>query len=129
MNLRSKKFMLGASLVGLVAVAVSGQTFFHQSIIGSAVAQAPMVPLFEADGMWPKPLPNGWVIGSTIGLAADPHDNIWIIHRPGTLNQKESYLTRHESDCCTAAPDVLEFDEKGTLEHHWGQGAGHDWPS
>jgi hypothetical protein len=131
-NLRSKKFMLGASLVGMVAALAVGQSVVHQNIIGSANAQAPgntMVPLFEADGMWPKPLPNGWVIGSTIGLAADPHDNIWIVHRPGTLNQKESYLTRHESDCCTAAPDVLEFDEKGNLEHHFGKVDGHDWPS
>ena len=46
----------------------------------------------------------------TIGLAVDAKDNVWIVHRPQTLEQKESYLTRKEADCCTAAPDVLEFD-------------------
>jgi len=124
--------MLAAGVAGVLAILATGQAALHQNIIGSANAQAPgaiMVPVFRADGNWPKPLPNGWVIGSTIGLAVDTKDNVWIVHRPGTLAQKESYLTRHEADCCTAAPDVLEFDQKGNLMHHFGQVAGHDWPS
>ena len=130
--MRSRKFMLAAGVAGVLAILATGQAALHQNIIGSANAQAPgaiMVPVFQADGNWPKPLPNGWVIGSTIGLAVDTKDNVWIVHRPGTLAQKESYLTRHEADCCTAAPDVLEFDQKGNLMHHFGQVAGHDWPS
>ena len=130
--MRSRKFMLAAGVAGVLAILATGQAALHQNIIGSANAQAPgaiMVPVFRADGNWPKPLPNGWVIGSTIGLAVDTKDNVWIVHRPGTLAQKESYLTRHEADCCTAAPDVLEFDQKGNLMHHFGQVAGHDWPS
>jgi len=122
---RSSKLMLGVSLAGLFAMVAGG--LFHQGIIGSAAAQGaadPMVPVFQADGGWPKPLPNGWVIGSTIGLAADSHDNIWIVHRPGTLAEKESYMTRHESDCCTAAPDVLEFSPVGALLHQLRQGRG-----
>ena len=51
-----------------------------------------MAPKFEVDPFWPKPLPNHWVIGQTIGLSVDSKDNIWIIHRPGTLEPKESYL-------------------------------------
>jgi hypothetical protein len=127
--------MLAASVAGVLAVLAGGQAAFHQNIIGSANAQAPgttMVPVFQADGSWPKPLPNGWVLGNVIGLAADPHNNIWIIHRPGMLGQKESYLTRKEADCCTAAPDVLEFDPAGNLIRHWGRddaAKGHDWPS
>ena len=88
-----------------------------------------MVPKFEVDPLWPKPLPNGWIIGQTIGAAVDAHDNVWIVHRPGSLEQKEVYATRNESDCCTAAPDVLEFDPKGNLLHHFGKADGHDWPS
>ena len=65
-----------------------------------------MVPKFEADPYWPKPLPNGWVLGETIGVAVDPKDDVWIIHRPGSLDAKESYGTRNEGECCTAAPDV-----------------------
>src|SRR2546429_9610399 len=33
------------------------------------------------------------------------------------------------SECCVAAPAVLEFDEEGNLIGHWGgPGAGYDWP-
>ena len=69
----------------------------------------------------------------TIGLDVDKNDNVWVFHRPQTLEQKESYATRGEADCCTAAPDVLEFDPTGNLIKHWGRdqvkGNGRDWPS
>ncbi|MGA3213859.1 MAG: hypothetical protein ABSD20_21330 [Terriglobales bacterium] len=88
-----------------------------------------MVPKFEVDPSWPKPLPNHWILGMTVGVAVDAHDNVWIVHRPQTLDEKESYLTRGQADCCTAAPDVLEFDPAGNLIRHWGMAEGHDWPS
>ncbi len=88
-----------------------------------------MVPKFEVDPFWPKPLPNHWILGMTIGVAVDAHDNVWVVHRPQTLDEKESYLTRGEADCCTAAPDVLEFDPAGDLMRHWGKAPGHDWPT
>ena len=53
-------------------------------------------PRFEVDPMWPKPLPNHWVIGATIGVAVDANDHIWIIHRAGSLEAKEQYAD-HES--------------------------------
>jgi WD40 repeat protein len=132
--IRSRKFFMGASLAGLLVA--GGQIALHKNIIGSASAQPPgdpMVPMFQVDPYWPKPLPNHWVQAMTIGLSMDAHDNIWIIHRPQTLEQKESYATRGEADCCIAAPDVLEFNEAGDLLRHWGRdevrGNGHDWPS
>jgi len=50
-------------------------------------------PRFEVDPMWPKPLPNHWVIGSVIGVTVDAGDHIWIIHREGALEPKEQYAT------------------------------------
>ena len=41
--------------------------------------------MFEVDPFWPKPLPNHWVTGSTIGLSVDAQDNVWTIHRPDTV--------------------------------------------
>ena len=38
-------------------------------------------PYFEVDPLWPKPLPNHWVLGSTIGVSVDERDHVWIIHR------------------------------------------------
>jgi len=126
--MKRRKLLLGAAFAGLLASAGSGP-------LSTALAQDsdPMVPWFQVDPFWPKPLPNHWVLAMTIGLSMDAKDNVWILHRPQTLEQKESYATRNESDCCTAAPDVLEFDPAGNLLHHWGRdevrGNGHDWPS
>jgi hypothetical protein len=86
-------------------------------------------PKFEVDPFWPKPLPNHWVIGQTIGVSVDSNDNVWIVHRPQTLEPKESYLATNSAECCIAAPDVLEFDPAGNLMHHWGKSEGHDWPA
>ena len=41
--------------------------------------------------MWPKPLPNHWVMGNTIGVSVDSKDHIWIIHRAGSLEAMETY--------------------------------------
>ena len=126
--MKRRKLLVGAALAGLLASAGSGP-------LSTALAQDsdPMVPWFQADPFWPKPLPNHWVLAMTIGLSMDAKDNVWILHRPQTLEQKESYATRNEADCCTAAPDVLEFDPAGNLLRHWGRdqvkGNGHDWPS
>ena len=39
--------------------------------------------------MWPKPLPNHWLLGSTIGVSVDKQDHVWIIHRSSsTLNRE-----------------------------------------
>ncbi|HET7084626.1 MAG TPA: hypothetical protein VFI23_07645 [Rhizomicrobium sp.] len=125
----SRKLLLSAGLAGLLAVAGSGPSATAQA----QAAADPMVPWFQVDPFWPKPLPNHWVLAMTIGLSMDAKDNVWILHRPQTLEQKESYATRNEADCCTAAPDVLEFDPAGNLLRHWGRdqvkGNGHDWPS
>jgi hypothetical protein len=112
---------LGASAVLLSTSMVA----VHAAESGDEV----MVPKFEVDPFWPKPLPNHWILGMTVGVAVDAHDNVWIVHRPQTLEEKESYLARSEADCCTAAPDVLEFDAAGNLIRHWGMGEGHDWPT
>jgi DNA-binding beta-propeller fold protein YncE len=89
-------------------------------------------PRFEVDPMWPKPLPNHWVIGNTIGVSADAQDHIWIIHRVASLEPKEVYAAANPpaAECCTPAPPVLEFDQAGNLIASWGgPGQGYDWPN
>ncbi len=95
-------------------------------------AAAVMAPRFEVDPMWPKPLPNHWVIGAVIGVAVDSRDHVWIIHREGSLEEKEKYATwqPQASTCCAPAPPILEFNAAGDLVGHWGGvGKGYDWPS
>ena len=130
----SRKFLLGAGFAFVAAL--TGAQTLNVSLVSNAEAQAqgdPLVPWFEADPLWPKPLPNNWLTGSTIGLDVDSKDNVWIVHRPGTLQADETYLTRNAGTCCTAAPDVLEFDAAGNLIRSWGRDTpgikDHDWPT
>jgi DNA-binding beta-propeller fold protein YncE len=87
-------------------------------------------PYFEVDPLWPKPLPNHWLIGATIGVSVDTRDHVWIIHRPGSLVDNELGIETGKGSCCASAPPVLEFDQAGTLVGHWGgPGKGYDWPA
>jgi hypothetical protein len=117
----------------------------------SAADKPTQAPIFEVDPFWPKPLPNHWVTGSTIGLAVDAKDNVWTIHRPGSVedNFKAADLTVADAvddealagakgpvnakdpigACCKVAPPVLVYDQSGALVTSWGgKGAGYDWP-
>src|SRR5258707_5216209 len=117
-----RKHYIGAIFVGvLFTLAVGSSVLQKRAAVEAAGVQAPR---FEVDPMWPKPLPNHWVMGAVIGVAADSNDHIWIIHREGTLEAKEQYLTMKPpaADCCAAAPPILEFNEAGDLIGHW---AGH----
>jgi hypothetical protein len=109
----------------------------HYSKVNAA---AIMAPRFEVDPMWPKPLPNHWVLGNVIGVNVDSNDHIWIVHRQWSLEAMELYAVANppaakrqwgvvESECCAPAPPVLEFDEAGNLLTSWGgPGEGYDWP-
>jgi DNA-binding beta-propeller fold protein YncE len=82
--------------------------------------------------MWPKPLPNHWLLGNVIGVGVDFQDHIWIVHRSAaTLDRKEIYAAADPplADCCIGAPPVIEFDQQGNVVHAWGgPGAGFEWP-
>src|SRR5579862_8574504 len=54
---------VGAGFVALL-LAVGAELALDRQASGAAVKMAPM---FEIDPLWPKPLPNHWRIGSTIG--------------------------------------------------------------
>lgn len=111
------------------AVLFAGVAVRNRTSVQAGAVQAPR---FEVDPLWPKPLPNHWVIGATIGVAVDGKDNVWIIHRAGSLEAKEQYATMKPkaAECCAAAPPVLQFNAAGDLIGHWGgPGQGYDWPS
>ena len=131
--------MRGAAVLALVLTAAAGCGSGQTSPPGAAAeppapaagTTATDAPDFEVDPFWPKPLPNHWVLGSTIGVAVDEQDHIWIVHRPGSVddNFKAAALTPPVGRCCTPAPPVLEFDQEGNLLRHWGgPGPGYEWP-
>ena len=92
------------------------------------------VPSFQVETLWPKPMPNGWILGSVTGIAVDAQDHIWIVHRgaDSLTGRTENGLGTNPPTaelCCRPAPPVLEFDAAGTLVGSWGgPGQGYDWP-
>ena len=112
----------------ILALGLSSVMLEKKSAVEAASVQAPM---FEVDPLWPKPMPNHWLIGMTIGVSVDAQDNVWIVHRQGSLEKGELHAATNPpmAMCCIAAPPVLEFDPEGNLLHHWGgPGNGYDWP-
>jgi hypothetical protein len=122
-------FWSGA-LLALFCVLAVGQGVAERTAIAQA-NRAAQVPAFQVDPLWPKPLPNHWIIGSTIGVSVDARDHVWIIHRPDTLVPNETGAANKPptASCCIPAPPILEFDQSGALVGHWGgPGAGYEWP-
>jgi len=62
-------------LLLVVALGIGSVVLEKRAAVQAAGVQAPM---FEVDPMWPKPMPNHWVIGMTIGVSVDAQDNVWI---------------------------------------------------
>jgi len=125
---RKRNVYLGAAFLALLIALFIGQSLLEKAttVQGSAVV---MAPRFEVDPMWPKPLPNNWYIGMTIGVGVDAQDHVWIVHRPDTLSPNESAADQKTGACCSKAPPVLEFDQAGNLIGHWGgPGEGYEWP-
>ena len=99
-------------------------------------------PTLEVDPLWPKPLPNHWLLGSVTGVAVDARDHIWVVHRgfdSMTARTEIGAATNPKTadECCVPAPPVLEFDAAGNLAGHWGgpfdsaqgrPGEKYEWP-
>jgi hypothetical protein len=130
---RRRNLFVGLLLLVLLAGLGVAQQLLEKTAAAQAKA-AVQAPRFEVDPMWPKPLPNHWVMGNVIGVGVDAQDHIYIIHRgAGSLEPKEIYAAANPpaSECCLPAPPVLEFDAEGNLVRSWGgpkPGAPYEWP-
>jgi DNA-binding beta-propeller fold protein YncE len=124
---RRHLLIAAAFVVAIVAIAATERALVRE------VAAQPTVqaPRFEVDPFWPRPLPNGWVLGMAIGVTVDSNDHVWIVHRGDTLSPLEAAAQQKPptATCCSTAPPVLEFDPDGNLVGHWGgPGDGYEWP-
>jgi DNA-binding beta-propeller fold protein YncE len=119
--------LIGLAGLGLAELTISG-------LDASEAQRGPAAPAYQVDPMWPKPLPNGWILGSVTGVAVDGRDHIWLVHRggPSLTARTENGLGTNPPTaelCCRPAPPVLEFDAAGTLISSFGgPGQGYDWP-
>jgi hypothetical protein len=125
-----RSLLLGAAVTALIVALGVGQA----ALEAAGRQEGVMAPAFEVDPLWPKPLPNHWVLGSTIGVGVDSKDHVFIIHRglPTLTARTEAGLDTKPptGECCAAAPPILEFDPEGNLVKSWGGPAeGYDWPT
>ena len=77
----------------------------------SVAADSPDGPgAYKYDPSWPKPLPGPWALGGITGIFVDQNDHIWVLNRPGDLDDTNNYLTLNPpaAECCIAAPDARE---------------------
>jgi hypothetical protein len=122
---------IGTGLLTLLVALGLAQSVAQRAASAQAKAGV-QAPRFEVDPMWPKPLPNHWVMGNVIGVGVDAQDHVYIIHRgAGSLEAKEIYAAANppQSECCLPAPPVLEFDAEGNLVRSWGgPNPAYEWP-
>ena len=127
---QKRKVMSGVALAAGIVTLGIGQAVLqqHADAQGSSVT----APLYEVDPLWPKPLPNNWLLGWTIGAWVDEQDHVWVIHRgAGGLhnNERGAELNPPIAECCRTAPPILVYDQDGGLVRSWGgPGEGYEWP-
>ena len=68
----------------------------------STQSDANRSPVFQLDPLWPKQLPNQWILGMISGLFVDGKDHIWVLHRPATITEFEASADgdRPTARCC-----------------------------
>src|SRR3984893_4143650 len=90
------------------------------------------VPVYKVDPFWPKPCQHNSLMQGVPVMVVDKDDHIWVMNRPRDVNPDEigAASTPPRTDCCVAAPAVLDFDTEGNLLQGWG-GPGYvpGWPA
>jgi hypothetical protein len=87
---------------------------------GAAVAQeeragaGPVLPVFEVDPNFPT-MPDHMLLGGVGGATADSHGNVWVFHRPHTLEEGNATENGY-----VPAPPVVEFSATGRYLQGWG---------
>ena len=87
-------------------------------------------PLMGVDPNWPKPLPNGWVLGQVGGTCIDANDHVFVVTRgfqTGGLTAPEGLGGANPTTGALGgaykskpAPPVVEFYPDGTVANGWG---------
>src|SRR5258705_13531789 len=106
----------GAALVSLALLIVLGGP--RSATRASAQDQKPGtkagVPIFEVDSHFPA-MPDRMLLGGVGGATADSHGNVWVFHRPHTLEEGNATENGY-----APAPPVLQFSPTGRYIQGWG---------
>src|SRR5262249_57686212 len=66
-----------------------------------------VLPIFEVDPKFPT-MPDHLLLGGVGGATADSHGNVWVFHRPHTLEEGNATENGYKP-----APPVIEFGPDG----------------
>src|SRR5262249_58413313 len=83
-----------------------------------------VLPVFEVDPKFPT-MPDHLLLGGVGGATADSHGNIWVFHRPHTLEEGNATENGYKP-----APPVVEFSAEGKYIQGWGgpiKGGPYEW--
>src|SRR6266550_2823042 len=111
-----RRVFTGATLAAIALAAYLGGPEFERT----AAAQdqksgaSPVLPVFEVDSHFPT-MPDHMLLGGVGGATADSHGNVWVLHRPHTL--EEGNVTQNGY---VPAPPVLQFSPTGRYIGGWG---------
>jgi sugar lactone lactonase YvrE len=98
----------GASVAAIACIAFAGPASL------AAQSEKPAVPIFEVDANFPT-LPEHMLLGGVGGATADSHGNVWVFHRPHTLEEGNA-----TENGWGPAPPVVEFSPTGKYLQGWG---------
>jgi 6-phosphogluconolactonase (cycloisomerase 2 family) len=110
----NRHFLAGVALIALTATPA----------FAAPAQTAKQVPVFEVDPNFPT-MPDHRLLGGVGGATADSHGNVWVFHRPHTLEEGNATENGY-----IPAPPVVEFDAKGKYLQGWGgpvKGAPYEW--
>src|SRR5205809_4345272 len=109
---------------GAIFVTVTLMVFVSRT--PSAIPQGAkrVQPVFEVDPKFPT-MPDHMLLGGVGGATADSHGNVWVFHRPHTLEEGNATENGY-----VPAPPVVEFSADGKYIQGWGgptKGGQYEW--
>ena len=126
-----RNFYVGAGFLAVLAALGTGSVLLDKrAAVEAAAVQAPR---FEVDPMWPKPLPNHWLLGNDhrrVGRCVRIIFGSFIARARSKRMENYAASNPPASECCAPAPPVLEFDRGKATSSHTGAdlGEGYNWP-
>ncbi len=126
-----RKIYVGVTFaVVLIALAIGSSLLQKRAVVHAAGGT--QAPRFEVDPMWPKPLPNHWIMGQTIGVSVDAQGS-HLDHPSRRIARSRASCTpppiRRPRSAARPRRRCSNSIRQGNLIGHWGgPGKGYDWP-
>src|SRR6476646_4120541 len=111
-----KPLVSGAGLMSLALLTIIGAHRPETVVVAQdrPSGSKAILPVFEVDSRFPT-LPDKMLLGGVGGATADSHGNVWVFHRPHTLEEGNA-----TENGWRPAPPVVEFSPEGKYLQGWG---------